>query len=237
MILCSIPDGNPFYEKLIQGILSSANAHSYHVIYTQGPLDKGTFPRFIELIRKVPAAGVILLNHVRSELLLELIGVVPFIQCSEFNSEIDFPYVSIDDRKAARTATEYLIARGRNKVAFINGPLTFKYARERKKGYLDAIEEAHLTIPRNWAVDLPENNYETMIKEYMKSKTKKDFAIRKILQIVYNIFVFIWQMLQKQWFFACKNIVQVVANNSRHFDEVVATSKTVKTTKVCFKIF
>ena len=25
---------------------------------------------------------------------------------------------------------------------------------------MDAIEEAHLTIPRNWAVDLPENNYE-----------------------------------------------------------------------------
>lgn len=31
---------------------------------------------------------------------------------------------------------------------------------------------------------VPENNYETMIREFMKSKTKKDFAIRALLGMI-----------------------------------------------------
>lgn len=160
ILLCCIPDGNPFYEKLIQGILSSANSHGFHLLFHQGPLDRGSVSGFFDLVRRIGVSGAIILNHVSADLLMEINSIVPIIQCAEFNQEVDLPYVSIDDRKAARAATEYLISRGRNKIAFINGPSTYKYARERKLGYIDAIQEARLTIPGNWVVDLPEINYE-----------------------------------------------------------------------------
>lgn len=160
VIICSLPDGNPFYDKIIQGALASANAHGCHLLFSQGPLDRSSITNFLNLIKQINASGVLILNHVSADLLAQINAVVPIIQCAEYNLEIPLPYVSIDDKKAAKTATKYLIERGRNKIAFINGPSTYKYSRERKRGYLEAIEEAHLTIPRNWIVDLPEINYE-----------------------------------------------------------------------------
>ena len=160
LIMVHVPDGNPFYEKILQGVLASANAHGCHLLFSQGPLDRSSTGNFLDLLKRVNVSGAIILNHVSADLLMEISTRVPLIQCTEYNPEVNLPYVSIDDRKAARTATSYLIARGRNKVAFLNGPTTFKYARERKRGYYDAIEEANLTIPGNWIVDLPEINYE-----------------------------------------------------------------------------
>lgn len=160
LILLNIPDGNIFYTEVIRGALSSANSHGCHLLVNQAPLDHGSIRDFLELLRRVDASGVITLNHVHADVLESIRNVVPVIQCSEYNTDIDLPFVSIQNAKAAKDATEYLIARGRNKIAFINGPTFYMYAKERRKGFLDAINNAHLTIPRNWIVDLPEINYD-----------------------------------------------------------------------------
>lgn len=55
---------------------------------------------------------------------------------------------------------EYLISRGRNKIALINGSASYRYSRERREGFYEAMEEAGLTVPGSWTVDLPEINYE-----------------------------------------------------------------------------
>ena len=50
----------------------------------------------------------------------------------------------VDDFAAARNATETLIRRGRRRIALINGPDRYKYARHRYLGYADALRHAGL---------------------------------------------------------------------------------------------
>lgn len=161
VIILNIPNiNNIFYTEVIRGATTSAKAHGCHLLISQSPLDHGSISEFHNLIRRVHAAGVILLNQISSELLHQLNNLLPIIQCCEYNHESDIAYVSIDDYTAALNATNYLIASGKNKIAFINGPLTYKYARDRRNGFLDALSNADLVIPKNWLIQLPEVNYD-----------------------------------------------------------------------------
>ena len=89
---------------------------------------------------------------------LSLIHIL--VQCCEYNDHADYPYVSIDDARAAELATEYLLSNGGSKIALINGPGNFKYARRRQEGFMNALRNAEVMIPKQWIVQLPEVSYE-----------------------------------------------------------------------------
>ena len=112
------------------------------------------------LLRRVDAAGVILLNRVSEEGLNQIRVIAPLVQCCEYNDHADYPYVSIDDARAAELATEYLLSNGGSKIALINGPGNFKYARRRQEGFMNALRNAEVMIPKQWIVQLPEVSYE-----------------------------------------------------------------------------
>jgi len=159
-ILINIPDGNLFYSEVIHGAISSAYSHGFNLLTSRSPLDAVSLPDYLQMLRQLKVAGVIVLNPLQSDLLLQINEVAPVVQCSEFDEESGLPFVSIRNEKAAREATEYLISQGRNKIALINGPAIYRYSRERRQGFVEAIENAYLTIPRNWIVNLPEINYD-----------------------------------------------------------------------------
>ncbi len=161
VIILNVPTiTNIFYTEVIQGVLNSAKSHGCRVLINQSPLDYGTIDDFCSTIKQINASGVILLNQVSLDVIRKIEDLVPLVQCCEYNPDASLPYVSINDRNAAHMATEYLITRGHNKIAFINGPLSYKYARERHRGFLDAINENNLTIPSSWMVHLPEVDYD-----------------------------------------------------------------------------
>ena len=124
LIILNVPElDNVFYLKVIDGALVSAKAHGYRLLINDSPLDRSSIYSFINLLKQVHAAGVILLNHVSKEQLDMIHSVVPLVQCSEYNEHADYPYVSIDDYSAATSAAEYIVSCNCNKIAMINGPM------------------------------------------------------------------------------------------------------------------
>lgn len=161
LIVLNIPDTqNVFYQEVIRGAKMSASAHGFYLLIYESYINPGTIRDFCGLLCRISASGVILLNQLSAGLLEQIQAVVPLIQCCEYNKEAPYPYVGIDDLYAARNATQHLIACGHQKIAFINGPLSFKYAVDRQEGFLEALREARITVPKNWIVQLPEVHYE-----------------------------------------------------------------------------
>lgn len=160
-IIINLPDTeNAFYNEILRGAKVSAHAHGCHLLINEAPIEPGTIKEFCALIKGIDAAGVILLNQVSAELLNQIHTILPLVQCCEYNKDSDYPYVSIDDIDAAVKATNHLLACGRNKIAFVNGPLSFKYAIERKEGFLSAMNHADIFVPQNWMIQLPKIDYE-----------------------------------------------------------------------------
>jgi DNA-binding LacI/PurR family transcriptional regulator len=86
---------------------------------------------------------------------------IPLVQCAEHLEHSGASYVSIDDVSASKTVVKNILSKGKDKIALINGPLMYKYARKRKEGYLLALEEAGIEPTPSYIVELPVFSYGT----------------------------------------------------------------------------
>ena len=73
----------------------------------------------------------------------------PLIQCCEYNEELQYPYVSIDDYESAFNAVSYLSLIGKKRIAFFNSSTRYQYGKNRERGYIDALEKHGLTVDKN----------------------------------------------------------------------------------------
>lgn len=138
---------NPFYAKIIKGMQASAKSHNLEVmIYPEGSVD-AHLHKLTHLLQITNASGLILLSPVLDPEVLQLLNeITPLVQCAEYNEKSSLPYVSVDDFAAAKNAVETLIGWGRRRIALINGPEKYKYARQRYNGYAEALKQAGLTV-------------------------------------------------------------------------------------------
>lgn len=157
LILINLPSlSNPFYGAIIKGARASIQRHGYTVLINEGHIDASTAEKLLQTIKQNNVVGLITMNDVETSLCKKLSNATCVVHCCEYNEETGLPYVSIDDVAAAKNATEHLISQGRRRIAFINGPQRYKYARQRLEGFMKAHEEAGIPIIPEYIVHLPE---------------------------------------------------------------------------------
>ncbi len=151
---------NPFYGEVLQGVLASAKAADFCPLIYQEHLSASTISNFCQLIKNINAAGVLLLNQTPLPLLDAIHAFVPVVQCCDYDPDSSISYIGINDFSSARNAVRHLIASGRKKIAFLNGPKRFVYAQERQRGYEKALEESGISLPSGWHINLPKVDYD-----------------------------------------------------------------------------
>lgn len=162
LIVVVLPNlDNPFYAKIVQGIQASAKSHRHDsMIYLCKDVDTN-YHKLIDGLRLTHACGVIILSPVNDPGALKAINAVaPLVQCAEYNEHCAFPYVSVDDFAASKSAVAYMISRGRRRIALINGPQKYKYARQRYAGYAEALKSAGLTPNPAFVFHVSEMGYD-----------------------------------------------------------------------------
>ena len=159
---------NPFYNEIIQGAKTGAVRHGYHLVINEDIFNHNTLPRFLELVKKINAAGLITLNAIPLNILQAISKEITVVQCCEFQEELDLPYVSVDDFNAGKTATEHLLSQGCKRIAFLSGPPEYKYARYRYQGYQQALLTAGIQPNPALVVQFMEINYELAITTTMQ---------------------------------------------------------------------
>lgn len=165
LILVLIPDiDNPFYSDLIKGISSSASRNNFQEILVRTG-DHPLTQSFVEnIVYATNVDGVITLDPVSSvETLENLRKKIPIVQCAEHIENSDAPYVSIDDIAASKAVVEYIVSKGKKKIALINGPAMYKYARKRKEGFVKTLEKLNIDIPSSYIVQLPVFSYDAAV--------------------------------------------------------------------------
>jgi LacI family repressor for deo operon, udp, cdd, tsx, nupC, and nupG len=165
LILILLPDiDNPFYSEVIRGISSAAGRQGYQEIIVRTGAHPLTLTFIEEMIEKTHADGVITLDPIPSaDTISQLELHTPLIQCAEYNENSPTSYVSIDDVAASRAVVEYILSKGWRRVALINGPLKYKYARKRQQGFIEGLEAAGITPAQNLIVQVPEFSYDAAV--------------------------------------------------------------------------
>lgn len=190
VILTILPEMiNPFYGDVVGGIISTADYHGYECIQYCTRRPSYSFDQLKELVDRLHVEGVILLGKVTNTRDLErLDACVPVIQCAEYDAQSKVPYVSIDDYAAAKTAVRLLLQGGHQRIAFANGPLSYKYAVERERGYRDALKEAGLEVDEHLITHQATSELEIALSGMQRIITKDDhpdavFAASDILAV------------------------------------------------------
>lgn len=182
---------NPYYNDIIKGIKRKAYAGGYKVVlHEQANLsDSANTAELIELIKESKIAGIISTISLPSADRIK--ALVPLVQCSEKSSDSNIPYVSIDDVQSAYKAVELLIWHGNKKIAFVNGPMTYRYAVDRLKGYETALQDAGLEIDPNFVISLSDINYDIAYSavNQMFSKGKHPDAVFTVSDVIATVVI------------------------------------------------
>ncbi len=161
LIIFNIPSlENPFYSQIVQGARAAAARNRFNLLLNEDPINDKSIDGFIELLAKTKAVGLILTNCISANHLKRLGALLPLVQCCECIQDEPFPFVTVNDVTAARNAVEYIISLGKKRIAFLNGPLKYKYAQGRLEGYEEALACAGLPQYPELMVQLPEINYD-----------------------------------------------------------------------------
>lgn len=133
-----------FYDRVIRVVNRKLAEQGYFLALSiaEDELEGNNF-----LFQKDRVDGIILLSPLEEkEYVEELKGKnIPFVLLDNQFEHEDVPSVVVDNYQGGYEATKHLISLGHTRIAYIGGPSVFRSVGERKRGYVQALDEAGLT--------------------------------------------------------------------------------------------
>jgi LacI family transcriptional regulator len=148
-VLYDNPSDN-YIVSILEGVLSACEEARYGVLLR--PCDVGS-PRLIdqvhEMVTQRRASGLVLTPPLCDQAaLLRALDAdhVDYVSIAPYDENRGKPFVSVDDRRASRDLTEYLLGRGHRRIGFIKGHPLHGAASRRLLGYQDAHREHGIAV-------------------------------------------------------------------------------------------
>ena len=145
---------SPFISSLLSAFSKPASARGYKVLLAETSMDQKIEATYIEALRSRLADGFVQLSaHLHPEMLDEK-HTIPFVNVCECLPDATYPTVQIDDRRAARQITEFLISLGHRDIACLVGLYNDQYRSpvtvQRLDGFRDALDENNIEFHAEW---------------------------------------------------------------------------------------
>ena len=135
---------NPITLGYIDGISSQLAEKGIRTLISLTDYNTKTECGFIDYAVQNSYTGIIILNVIESELLINMLsGIkVPVVLVNRYLRSIDTDLVTVDNYRCGYMATQYLIRRGHRRIGHIAGPEGSITCRNRTIGYFDAMHAA-----------------------------------------------------------------------------------------------
>jgi LacI family repressor for deo operon, udp, cdd, tsx, nupC, and nupG len=135
---------NPFYSHILSGISEYARQIDYSVFIVPYESEKSIDGIMKNLFDSQKADGAILLSfNYDDDWLVDFEKDYFLVQCAEFTKKTShIPHISIDNYKAMYDMTRHMQTLGHKRIALVVNDNKFISTGLRRKGFIDAIEEA-----------------------------------------------------------------------------------------------
>lgn len=136
--------GDPAAMHLIQGLIAGVEGTDFKIVIRPVETPEQRFEAVSEAANNGRFDGVVL-DHTEpqdSAVLLLLEKNIKFVTFGRTELFSEHPYLDIDNEDAAYIATRHLLGRGHRRIAMIDPPGKFLFARQRLRGYRRALDEA-----------------------------------------------------------------------------------------------
>ncbi|WP_078410959.1 LacI family DNA-binding transcriptional regulator [Priestia abyssalis] len=152
VIAILVPDAqHPFFSQLIQSMSQVLMEKGYKSSIVQTFYRKDIEIETLQLLTCREVDGVILTSlENKWEDVEVFLSYGPVILCNEYEENAPIPIFCYDEYGAAYKAVSYLIQQNHEKIGFCFDVAHSKAQQLRRKGYIDALQEARLPIKEEW---------------------------------------------------------------------------------------
>ncbi len=141
----------PFFIEVCRGIDHYAREYDYKILISSSRNSFEFERENLISFEKGLVDGIILSPTHETETFVHIKNIInkgiPVVLFDNIREEVQgADHVSIEDDKASFSAVEFLIKKGKKRIAFIGGIKEKKVFQDRYKGYLKAMQEYNITI-------------------------------------------------------------------------------------------
>src|SRR5437868_8113575 len=151
VLALAIPDiSNPFFPLLARGAEAAARAAGYTLILGNTDEQYDEEDAYLHTVCALRVDGVLLApsgRHSRQSLELLARQRIPVVLIDRDVDGIACDIVRGESRRSSILLTEHLIRHGPSRIGLITGPADVSTARERERGFRDAMHEHELELP------------------------------------------------------------------------------------------
>lgn len=149
---------NPMFSNSIDSLQQSLLEMGYQLVIGSHEYNQKREVKVLQALVESGVDGVILVGTDHDEAVFRMLETydVPYLMMWS-TDETSYPHtIGFSNRQAAYEIASHVIAKGHRKVALCGGPAEGnERSRQRRAGFLDALEEAHIVIKPEWLIETP----------------------------------------------------------------------------------
>jgi LacI family transcriptional regulator len=157
--------GDEFYAQIAREIELEAETYDYTLTFCSSEADAERENKMIRMLKSKRVDGLIIAPTKLSKVELEIMIAerFPFVLIDRFFPELDTNYVIIDNEGASENLVNWLIHKGKKKIAFVTTDTHLLVMNMRHDGYKKALTEFHIPILPELYGEVKRSEYETDI--------------------------------------------------------------------------
>ena len=178
-----VPDiSSGFYPEIVRGAEDVANIYDYNVILCNSDFDSEKEKEYLRVLKEKMVDGVIYMSSSLQEETLDIINELDLttVLVETKDKEESLPSVTIDNIKASKEATNYLLDKGLSKIAFAGTKKDNMNAwGERYIGYEEALNEKNINVDESlvYSGGLKVNSGYDAVQQFENSNKEYDAVI------------------------------------------------------------
>ena len=167
---------NPFSSTLAKIIEEEADRAGYTVIYGSSDENPDKSRRLIDTFLNKQVDGLIIAPCSGSEEQIKDLENrdFPFVLVDRYFPEITTNYVALNNFQASYMAVNHLIDHGHKRIGIITLDMPLHHMRERKRGYMEALEEHSRTFNPDHLIELSQSFVQQDIEKAFAQLLKSD---------------------------------------------------------------
>lgn len=154
MILVIVPEiGNPFFADILTGIEDVAAKVDYNVLLVDSHGNRAVESRCYEMLSQKLVDGIITFSvGIPKEELKQLASQYPVVIGIRYFSEKTIANVTIDNIKATKDITSYMLNLGHKRICYLGGLEGVPIYQDRASGYMEALKERGIPVDHSLIV-------------------------------------------------------------------------------------
>lgn len=134
---------NPFFTDLARGAEDQAAVDGMSVILGNSDEKADRESTYLDLFEEQRVHGVLIspLGDITERLRMLRKRSIPAVLVDRTSADASFSSVSVDDVAGGRLAVEHLVAQGRQRIAYVGGPMRIRQVVDRLEGARRAVAE------------------------------------------------------------------------------------------------